>query len=1083
MITTNVWWLIKEVIIFFESKNSNVSGIQVTYGIPTATLQQGVVQGYYRKSYDGRTFSAFEGIPFAVPPMGNLRFQEPIAAKSWTNILVANKSYICSQLNELQNIIGSEDCLYMYIYVPKEHICRRDNFDVVVHIHGGSLVVGSPQEMVLPDYMMDKNVILVTFNYRLGAAGFLSTGNSVVFGNNGLKDQTLALKWIKQNIKEFGGNPESITITGFSSGGSSVQFHYLSPTSRGLFQRGFSSSYTVLGSESLTLIPLNKTKQLARNLECPSNSLRSMVRCLREQPIEKLVRTDIWFKPAVEKGNVNAFLPENPYKMLKDGKVYDVPWVASDVYNESLFSLDSVYKNNSEIFTIYDNFTEWGKTWLDLEEYVDEDKLDYVLDQLKKHYLGKGDLTESNGLERLNRLMTDRHFLVAADLAIRTQSLATQSPVYYYLFEYVTEDRLEFGGPPAASHGVDNKLIFKFKTNPDRLKPKDEKMMRLLTEFIAQYAKTGIPKIGDTNWKPVKPNCQMLDVLSIKSPRDIKMVKLKELAPRSLWDSLPIKENNHLKMWGSSTTGIFLVILSVHFCCGIPFVKLKQGSLQGYHKKSYDGRIYSAFEGIPYAVPPLGELRFKEPLPAPSWDGVLVANKSYICSQLDGTLTVIGSEDCLYIYVYVPKENISQSDNLDVVVHIHGGYLNIGSPYTMVLPDYVMDKNVILVALNYRLGAAGFLSTGDSEVYGNNGFKDQVLALKWVQKNIRQFGGNPNSVTITGFSAGASSVEFHYISPLSKGLFHRGWSMSYTVLGSASLTLIPDQKAKLLAEKLQCPTDSNRLLVRCLRKQPIEKLVDQMVTWFKPAVEKGNPQAFLPENPYKLLKDKKVYDLPWIASNVINESLFSLESVYKNRSEVFAIYNNFTQWGKQMLDLEEFVDPDKLDYVLDQVKKFYLGGKLTEENGLEKLNRLLTDRHFLVASDLAIRTQSLATKSPVYYYLFEYIPEDRLEFFGPPAASHGVDTKLLFKFRTNPDRLKPKDEKMMRLFTQFLEEYARTGIPKIGNVNWIPITPNQQKLNVLSIKSPDNIRMVQLDELAPRRFWDSLPIKENNHLY
>lgn len=88
---------------------------------------------------------------------------------------------------------------------------------------------------------------------------------------------------------------------------------------------------------------------------------------------------------------------------------------------------------------------------------------------------------------------------------------------------------------------------------------------------------------------------------------------------------------------------------------------------------------------------------------------------------------------------------------------------------------------------------------------------------------------------------------------------------------------MPEQKSKLLAEKLQCPTTTSKSMIQCLRKQPIEKLVDQMVTWFKPAVEKGNPNAFLPENPYKLLKDKKVYDLPWVTSNVFNESLFSLE--------------------------------------------------------------------------------------------------------------------------------------------------------------------------------------------------------------
>ncbi|KAK9872456.1 hypothetical protein WA026_017925 [Henosepilachna vigintioctopunctata] len=323
----------------------------------------------------------------------------------------------------------------------------------------------------------------------------------------------------------------------------------------------------------------------------------------------------------------------------------------------------------------------------------------------------------------------------------------------------------------------------------------------------------------------------------------------------------------------------------------------------------------------------------------------------------------------------------------------------------------------------------------------------------------------------------------HYLSPLSRGLFHRGFTISSVVTNSGMLTLIPLQKAKLLAERVKCEERSVEAMVRCLRKKPIEDLVNANI-WFKPAVETGNPNAFLPENPYKMLKDKNVYNVPWIASNVINESLFSLESVYRNRSEIFSIYNNWTEWGKRFLDLQDYVDADKLEYTLNKIKEFYLDDtEITAENGLQKLNKLLTDRHFLVGTDLAIRTQAAATRSSVYFYLFKFVPEDNLQFFGPPAASHGVDDKLMFKFSTNPRRLQPQGEKMMRLFIEFLAKFAKTGVPRIGSTNWYPINPRQSNLKVLEINSPEDIKMRSMKELAPRRFWDSLPIKENNHLF
>ncbi|XP_017765621.1 PREDICTED: venom carboxylesterase-6-like, partial [Eufriesea mexicana] len=192
---------------------------------------------------------------------------------------------------------------------------------------------------------------------------------------------------------------------------------------------------------------------------------------------------------------------------------------------------------------------------------------------------------------------------------------------------------------------------------------------------------------------------------------------------------------------------------------------------------SRQGREYEAFEGIPYGQPPVGELRFQPPHPAEEWSGVLSATKKgSICTQylmrsmaIDGQI-ITGDEDCLYVNIYAPIRN-GKNTLLPVIFWIHGGAYLFGSGNDM-NETLIMDRNVVLVTVNYRLGPFGFLSTGDSLVPGNMGLKDQNLALRWVSKNIENFGGDPKNITLMGFSAGASSVHYHYLTPLSAGLFH-----------------------------------------------------------------------------------------------------------------------------------------------------------------------------------------------------------------------------------------------------------------------------------------------------------------------
>lgn len=127
------------------------------------------------------------------------------------------------------------------------------------------------------------------------------------------------------------------------------------------------------------------------------------------------------------------------------------------------------------------------------------------------------------------------------------------------------------------------------------------------------------------------------------------------------------------------------------------------------------------------------------------------------------------SEDCLRLNVY--SRTLHRNARKSVLVYIHPGaffYLS-GQCNKYAGPQSLMDRDIVLVTLNYRLGSLGFLSTGTAEAPGNNGLKDQVMALRWIQSNIANFGGDPDSVTIMGYSAGAMSVTLHMVSPMSKG--------------------------------------------------------------------------------------------------------------------------------------------------------------------------------------------------------------------------------------------------------------------------------------------------------------------------
>lgn len=220
-----------------------------------------------------------------------------------------------------------------------------------------------------------------------------------------------------------------------------------------------------------------------------------------------------------------------------------------------------------------------------------------------------------------------------------------------------------------------------------------------------------------------------------------------------------------------------------------PIIKTNNGPVRGRSSTTEDGFNYFSFQGIPYIKQPVGDLRYRDPQPVEPWDEVLDATKEGPVSYYSDCINPYGpkfggADESININIHTPSFNPNKP--LPVYVWIHGGGFIAGSSSTELYgPDYLVEHNLVFVSFNYRIGVTGFLSFRDPAIGipGNAGLKDQNMALKWVKENIAHFGGDPNNITLAGESAGAASVHYHLISPMSEGLFNRAIIQSGTAFG------------------------------------------------------------------------------------------------------------------------------------------------------------------------------------------------------------------------------------------------------------------------------------------------------------
>eukprot|EP00066_Takifugu_rubripes_P030758 XP_011620024.1 PREDICTED: carboxylesterase 5A-like [Takifugu rubripes] len=482
-----------------------------------------------------------------------------------------------------------------------------------------------------------------------------------------------------------------------------------------------------------------------------------------------------------------------------------------------------------------------------------------------------------------------------------------------------------------------------------------------------------------------------------------------------------------------------------------PEIHTKLGSLRGKYEsvKGKDTGVH-AYLGVPFAKPPVGPaLRLAAPQPVEGWEGVRDATKQpLMCIQdLEFAMDVVKafgftvdlpdiSEDCLYLNVYTPA-NRPDNAKLPVMVWIHGGGFVWGSASTYSGSALAAYQDVVVVVIQYRLGLLGFLSTGDEHMPGNNGFLDQIQALKWVQEHIHNFGGDPDLVTIFGESAGGISVSLLLLSPLSEGLFHRAIAES----GTAAMQLLvqddPQPALQLVANVSGCSTESTEKTVECIKNMDMETILalakEKELRY--PLITDG---YFLKNKVEELFLQHQLLDVPFMTGVNNHEGGWLLP-------HYFAL-PNWTEGMDQehVLGLLSMFYPDPKDEQLrKRILDKYTGTGEDRVKNRDGFTELLGDVVFVIP---AIKTANAHRDAgaPVYLYEFQhstsFLKDKRPSFV---RSDHLDEIFSVFGLCFTVSHVKlsstcsEEDERMNKIMMSYWGNFARTGSPNgQGLVHW-----------------------------------------------
>jgi para-nitrobenzyl esterase len=496
---------------------------------------------------------------------------------------------------------------------------------------------------------------------------------------------------------------------------------------------------------------------------------------------------------------------------------------------------------------------------------------------------------------------------------------------------------------------------------------------------------------------------------------------------------------------------------------GTGIVCTEQGAIRG----AVEGGTL-AFKGIPYAEPPLGQLRWKPPQPATPWQGIRDGSQySAICPQIVGK-DVKGDEDCLYVNVWRPRE---KSENpLPVMIWLTGGgnhslsgQGSAGFGGVVYSGEQVVPEGVVFVSYNLRLGALGFLAHPalDAErvekISGNYGSLDQVGMLEWVHRNIAAFGGDPSRVFLFGTSAGGGNICALMTSPRTRGLFH-GVAMQSSVPAGCEIQTLSDAEngtGARVAKALGC--DGAADVAACLRGKSMNEIVSAVPGNFSvlPRAYGPNVDGYLfPDQPINLIERKRYPAMPVIVGNTTEETL------------------GWADTAGQVVDEASYsaaVDKVFGAPARDRILALYPASAFPSPR--RAFAQVTTDAEFTCKSRRVARTFADAQKEPVYRYLFNHrLDNDPTQ--KALGAAHTIEHPFLFAWKGSY-RPSETDREVQRQLVDYWTRMAKAGNPNgAGDPNWPSVSANGDEYIEIGAATGAKTGPAK----ANCDFWDSLPL-------
>jgi len=450
-----------------------------------------------------------------------------------------------------------------------------------------------------------------------------------------------------------------------------------------------------------------------------------------------------------------------------------------------------------------------------------------------------------------------------------------------------------------------------------------------------------------------------------------------------------------------------------------PQVKTELGVVEGK-----DDGVVRAFLGIPYAAPPVGDLRWKPPVPAAKWTGVRKATEfGPRCMQGDVFGDMVfrdagGSEDCLSLNVWVPTK--PPSAKLPVMVWIYGGGFAAGATSEQRQDgSHLAQQGVVVVSMNYRLGMFGFFvhpelakESGRNSA-GNYGLLDQTAALRWVQDNIAAFGGDPGNVTIFGESAGSFSVSAQMASPLATGLFQKAIGESGAAFNKTGLAFEPlaareEKDVKAVTGKLGAKTLAE------LRAIPAQKLLEAFAPPWSQGFEfdADVDGYFLPDSAAAIFAAGKQNDVPLLAGWNHDEGSFDVVLSPEKPTAASMKATAQKEFGDKAAEFLQLYPTD-------------------DEHVLRSATDFAGDKFIAWGTWAWIEAQSKAGKQPIYRYRFDRAPQLSDTKAPRMGAYHSAEIEYVFGQLDSKGGMnwKPEDRQISETMQKYWSNFARSGDP------------------------------------------------------